>query len=50
VAAIHRIGESMGIQTIGEWVENAEIEKVLFEMGVHYAQGWGIGLPEPFGE
>jgi diguanylate cyclase (GGDEF)-like protein len=50
VAAIHRIGESMGIQTIGEWVENSEIEKVLLDMGVHYAQGWGIGLPEPFGE
>jgi EAL domain-containing protein (putative c-di-GMP-specific phosphodiesterase class I) len=50
VSAIHRIGESMGIQTIGEWVEYAEIERVLLDMGVHYAQGWGIGLPVPFGE
>jgi diguanylate cyclase (GGDEF)-like protein/PAS domain S-box-containing protein len=47
VAAIHRIGESMGIQTIGEWVENPEIEKVLKEIGVDYAQGWGIARPEP---
>jgi EAL domain-containing protein (putative c-di-GMP-specific phosphodiesterase class I) len=48
VAAIHRIGESMGIQTIGEWVENSEIENTLREIGVHYAQGWGVGRPEPF--
>jgi EAL domain-containing protein (putative c-di-GMP-specific phosphodiesterase class I) len=48
VAAIHRIGESMGIQTIGEWVENSEIENTLREIGVHYAQGWGMGRPEPF--
>jgi diguanylate cyclase (GGDEF)-like protein/PAS domain S-box-containing protein len=48
VAAIHRIGESMGIQTIGEWVENSEIEEALIEIGVDYAQGWGVGRPEPF--
>jgi diguanylate cyclase (GGDEF)-like protein/PAS domain S-box-containing protein len=48
VAAIHRIGESMGIQTIGEWVENAEIQKTLTDIGVDYAQGWGVGRPEPF--
>ncbi len=47
VAAIHRIGESMGIQTIGEWVENSEIEQTLTEIGVDYAQGWGVGRPEP---
>jgi diguanylate cyclase (GGDEF)-like protein/PAS domain S-box-containing protein len=50
VAAIHRIGESMGIQTIGEWVENSEIEQALTEIGVDYAQGWGVGRPEPFVE
>jgi diguanylate cyclase (GGDEF)-like protein/PAS domain S-box-containing protein len=50
VAAIHRIGESMGIQTIGEWVENSEIEKALTDIGVDYAQGWGVGRPEPFVE
>jgi diguanylate cyclase (GGDEF)-like protein/PAS domain S-box-containing protein len=50
VAAIHRIGESMGIQTIGEWVENSEIERTLTEIGVDYAQGWGVGRPEPFVE
>ncbi len=48
VAAIHRIGESMGIQTIGEWVEDSEIEAALREIGVDYAQGYGVGRPEPF--
>ena len=50
VAAIHRIGESMGIQTIGEWVENSKIEKALVEIGVDYAQGWEVGRPEPFAQ
>ncbi len=48
VAAIHRIGESMGIQTIGEWVENSEIERTLTDIGVDYAQGFGVGRPVPF--
>ena len=48
VAAIHRIGESMGIQTIGEWVENSEIERALTDIGVDYAQGYGVGRPVPF--
>jgi len=48
VAAIHRIGESMGIQTIGEWVEDTEIESTLRDIGVDYAQGYGVGRPEPF--
>ncbi len=50
VAAIHRIGESMGIQTIGEWVENPEIETALREIGVDYAQGWNVGRPVPFAQ
>jgi len=48
VAAIHRIGESMGIQTIGEWVENSDIERALTDIGVDYAQGYGVGRPVPF--
>ncbi len=48
VAAIHRIGESMGIQTIGEWVENSEIERALTDIGVDFAQGFGVGRPVPF--
>jgi diguanylate cyclase (GGDEF)-like protein/PAS domain S-box-containing protein len=50
VAAIHRIGESMGIQTIGEWVESSEIARALADIGVDYAQGWAVGRPVPFDE
>jgi diguanylate cyclase (GGDEF)-like protein/PAS domain S-box-containing protein len=48
VAAIHRIGDSMGIKTIGEWVEDEETAIVLREIGVDYAQGFGVGRPIPF--
>jgi len=49
VAAIHRIGASMGIRTIGEWVESADVERELREIGVDYAQGFSIARPAPFG-
>jgi EAL domain-containing protein (putative c-di-GMP-specific phosphodiesterase class I) len=47
VTAIHRIGDSMGIKTIGEWVESAEVEGVLRDIGVDYAQGYRVGRPVP---
>ncbi|GAB4290249.1 MAG: hypothetical protein Kow0083_03130 [Methylophaga sp.] len=33
----------MGIQTIAEFVENDDILAILKEIGVDYAQGFGIG-------
>jgi EAL domain-containing protein (putative c-di-GMP-specific phosphodiesterase class I) len=47
VAAIHRIGETMGIRTIGEWVESSEIAMALADIGVDFAQGYAIGRPVP---
>ena len=35
----------MGIKTIAEFVENNEILQHLQEMGVNYAQGYGVGKP-----
>ena len=49
VAAIHRIGASMGIRTIGEWVESSEVENELRDIGVDYAQGFSVARPVPFG-
>jgi EAL domain-containing protein (putative c-di-GMP-specific phosphodiesterase class I) len=46
VAAIHQVGHVMGIQTIAEFVENEEILAALREIGVDYAQGFGISLPQ----
>jgi len=46
VQAINNIGHVAGMKTIAEFVENAEIRARLTEMGVDYAQGYGIHKPE----
>ena len=48
VKSINEIGQVMGMQTIAEYVENDEIKGMLREIGVNYAQGYGIGKPQPF--
>ncbi|MBD2496025.1 EAL domain-containing protein [Nostoc sp. FACHB-280] len=48
VDAINKIGQVMGIQTIAEFVENSEILQVIQNLGVNYAQGYGVARPVPF--
>ncbi|OFZ67140.1 MAG: hypothetical protein A2V79_11035 [Betaproteobacteria bacterium RBG_16_56_24] len=50
VAAVHVVGQAMGIQTIAEFVETPEILAALAEIGVDYAQGYGIARPLPIEE
>lgn len=50
VEMICRIGKVMGKQTIAEFVEDDATIEALREIGVDYAQGFGIGRPEPFGK
>ena len=50
VAAINQIGHTMGLKTIAEFVENDAIRMRLIEIGVDYAQGYGIGKPIPLHE
>ena len=50
VDSIHRIGRVMGIATIAEFVENAAMMNTLRDIGVDYAQGYGIARPRPIGE
>ena len=50
VKSINEIGHVMGMQTIAEFVENDEIKGMLREIGVNYAQGYGIAKPLPFNE
>ncbi|KAJ8134538.1 hypothetical protein OY671_012249, partial [Metschnikowia pulcherrima] len=45
---ICRIGKVMGKQTIAEFVENDATIEASREIGVDYAQGYGVGRPEPF--
>ena len=40
----------MGMKTIAEFVENDAIKQMLVELGVDYAQGYGIGRPQPLSE
>jgi diguanylate cyclase (GGDEF)-like protein/PAS domain S-box-containing protein len=46
--SINHIGHVMGLQTIAEFVETDEIIAELKKMGVDYAQGYGVAMPEPF--
>jgi diguanylate cyclase (GGDEF)-like protein/PAS domain S-box-containing protein len=47
VHSINEIGHVMGKQTIAEFVETEGILQKLREIGVDYAQGYGIGRPQP---
>jgi len=40
----------MDKKTIAEFVENEQIFNLLKELGVDYAQGYGIGKPAPLDE
>jgi diguanylate cyclase (GGDEF)-like protein/PAS domain S-box-containing protein len=46
VEAITQIGHAMGIKTIAERVESAEVLQCLAQIGVEYAQGIYIAAPE----
>ena len=47
VDCFHRIGHVMRMETIAECVEDQKILKILEEIGVDYAQGYGIQRPIP---
>jgi diguanylate cyclase (GGDEF)-like protein len=47
VQAIVQIAEGMGLETIAEYVEDAETLELLRDLGVDYCQGFEIGRPEP---
>lgn len=47
VDACNRIGHAAGLLTVAEFVENDEIRSRLVELGLDYAQGFGISMPKP---
>lgn len=47
VGAINRIGHLMGKVTVAEFAENDSVIAILDEMGVDFAQGYGVFLPRP---
>lgn len=50
VKSINEIGHFMGKKTIAEFVEDDEVLKILREIGVDFAQGYGIGKKIPITE
>jgi diguanylate cyclase (GGDEF)-like protein len=50
VKSINEIGHAMGKLTIAECVENDTVLERVREIGVDYAQGYGIGRPRPIAE
>lgn len=50
VSTINKIGQVMGMETIAEFVENVQILDILADLGVNYAQGYGVHKPSPLSE
>jgi len=48
IKSINGIGHVMGLKTIAEYVENEQTFDRLSEIGVHYAQGYWNGPPQPW--
>ncbi len=48
VESINHVGHVMGLQNIAEFAENEDIINILREIGVDYAQGYGVCKPELF--
>jgi len=47
VESINRIGHLMGLKTVAEYVESDQILEQLMQLGVDYAQGFGVVRPSP---
>ena len=45
VKSITDIASAMNIKTVAEWVENEDIVNILKDIGIDYAQGFGISKP-----
>jgi EAL domain-containing protein (putative c-di-GMP-specific phosphodiesterase class I) len=50
VRAIVELAKGLGIQTVAEYVENDVIAREVGLLGVDYAQGYGVGKPEPLSD
>lgn len=47
VEAFSRVGEALGLKTVAEFVENEATLQRLRDIGMDFAQGYGIHKPEP---
>ena len=47
VRAVTQLASSMGIETVAERVESADLRDKLLDIGIDYAQGFHFGQPQP---
>jgi EAL domain-containing protein (putative c-di-GMP-specific phosphodiesterase class I) len=47
IESVNNIGHAMGVQTIAEFIEQDTSLELLREIGVDFAQGYGINQPQP---
>lgn len=50
IVAINRVAKLIGVKTIAELVESEETVSKLRDVGIDYAQGFGISRPRPLAE
>ncbi|MCG7956249.1 MAG: EAL domain-containing protein, partial [Candidatus Thiodiazotropha endolucinida] len=50
VESINQIGHLMGLKTIAEYVEDDQTLEQLIDIGVDYAQGFGVVQPMPLND
>lgn len=48
VESIHKIGVSLGLQTIAEYVESEDIARKLIQIGIPLGQGFHLAQPRPW--
>ena len=46
VSAFNQLSHELGMKTIAEFVEDETTEDLLRELGIDYAQGYGVGAPQ----
>ena len=47
VRAVVELAGGIGIETVAECVETADIRGKLLDIGIDYAQGFHLGAPQP---
>jgi len=46
VSAFNQLSHELGMKTVAEFVEDSETESMLRELGIDFAQGYGVGKPQ----
>jgi Amt family ammonium transporter len=50
VAAISEVARVMNLETVAEFVQDEAALRLLHDLGINWAQGYLVGVPEPLSE